>query len=708
MTDHGDRWADESIAGPSYRDRQAPEPSLADEASLVRAFRVGAAIGLVVFLFVLTGARTTLVSWAPAADFYDAQADSFLDGRLDIDPERLGIEGFSTDGRTYMYQPPWPAMLRLPVAAVTDAYEGRLGQVSMLVAVLVALSATRRILVSARRTLHPDGRITTLERAGGFALGLIVAGGSVPVFLASRAWVYHESALWGMAWTLAAFAALLAHRRHPTWGSLVLVGAATLGAVGSRASVGAGACAALGVLAVIRLVEGRDRPWRGRLAGPAGAVALLVTAAVPAVAYAGLNVAKFGTVAAIPFEDQAFTRLSPARQAMLAGNDGTLFGPQFAPTTALHYLRPTGIRFSASFPFVDFPPPGGPVVGDATFDLVDRTASIPASLPALVVPALAGAWVLGRRRRLHDPAVWAALAFGGLVGTATIIPFGYVAHRYLADAMPLLVPLAVLGFLPTTRPDRSDRLSEFSGAVAWVGLVVLVPFTLWANIGLATVYQRLYIPAPDPDLVAGLVDARLAVGAAPVVVRAEALPGQAETGDLAVIGDCAALYVWDGTPVGEFRTDAWIPVERTEAAGHVRFFLPFDELTSGGRHPVVVAPSAGPTVAWVERQPGGAVVAGISRDGEEVVGEPVQPAGRTAVDVVLDPFAGEATVRLGDEILVTIGFPRGADVSGLVIGSAAGVAGFEETSPAQAGGDPGRRGDDGSLCRQTLAAADAP
>ena len=378
----------------------------------------------------------------------------------------------------------------------------------------------------------PSAAVHSIWVAKGWVTGTsakvgVAAAGSVPMFLASRSWVYHESAMWGMAWTLLALALLLRHRDAPTWGSLAAVFVATFGAVASRASVGAGACAALGLCALVTLVTDRQRTLRERVSGPSGAFALLLVAALPAAAYAGLNFAKFGTVASIPFEEQAFTDVSPSRQAMLADNGGTLFGFQFAPTTLVHYLRPIGgLDVTRQFPFVDFPAPGGPIVGDVTFDLVDRTASIPLSLPALFLGAVLGTWVLLRRRpdRSLD---WIAVGIGASVGSMTIIPFGFIAQRYLADTMPLLVLLAALGSQAVVRAvaDRPDRRRDLRSLGAWALLVVLVPASIVVNGGLATMYQRLYVPTHDPDLVRGLLDARTRVGAQPNVLRADRFEG---------------------------------------------------------------------------------------------------------------------------------------------------------------------------------------
>ncbi|HEY1119696.1 MAG TPA: hypothetical protein VGE43_18425, partial [Acidimicrobiales bacterium] len=57
------------------------------ERTLRRAYRTGAVIGLLAFLLLLTGGERTLLPWVPVGDFYDAQAESILDGRLDVDRE---------------------------------------------------------------------------------------------------------------------------------------------------------------------------------------------------------------------------------------------------------------------------------------------------------------------------------------------------------------------------------------------------------------------------------------------------------------------------------------------------------------------------------------------------------------------------------------------------------------------------------------------
>ncbi len=86
-----------------------------------------------------------------SANFYDVQAHRLLHGHLSMPASVLDIEGYEHGGRTYMYFGPVPALLRLPVAAVTDSLDGHTGVVSMMLAYVVAMIALGRISWRLRR-----------------------------------------------------------------------------------------------------------------------------------------------------------------------------------------------------------------------------------------------------------------------------------------------------------------------------------------------------------------------------------------------------------------------------------------------------------------------------------------------------------------------------------------------------------------------------
>jgi hypothetical protein len=193
-----------------------------------------------VFVVVLCGGHASLLQRAPAAsDFFDAQAHSLLELRWDVPASTLDIEGFVVHGRTFEYFGPLPALLRLPVAAVTDALDGRLGQLSMIAAFAVAMVFTFRIAARVR-PLVSDGPVSRRETWAVAAFVFVVGAGSVFIFLASRSWAYHESELWGAALALGAYEWIIAFAGRPSRRHLTLAAGFTLLVMLVRGSVDRG------------------------------------------------------------------------------------------------------------------------------------------------------------------------------------------------------------------------------------------------------------------------------------------------------------------------------------------------------------------------------------------------------------------------------------------------------------------------------------
>src|SRR5690606_10232791 len=128
---------------------------------LGRAWLAGAVPTFLVYAWILMVQR-----WAPLQvqffdDFYDAQARSLFNGRLDVPPEVVGFEGFLIDGKTYIYFGPFPSLLRMPLLAVTDRFDGRLTTLSMLAATAVLAWAGFRLACVVRAMVRgavPVGR----------------------------------------------------------------------------------------------------------------------------------------------------------------------------------------------------------------------------------------------------------------------------------------------------------------------------------------------------------------------------------------------------------------------------------------------------------------------------------------------------------------------------------------------------------------------
>ena len=148
--------------------------------------------------------------------FYDVQGHALLHGHLAVPTGSVSFEGFVIDGRTYVYFGLFPAVLRLPVLLVTHHLDGRLTQLSMLLAFGVLLVSGARLQWRVRAFLGGGETVSKRERYGAFVLSFSLGAGAVPLFLASWPVVYHEAALWGAALSIAAFAAILAAVAAPS------------------------------------------------------------------------------------------------------------------------------------------------------------------------------------------------------------------------------------------------------------------------------------------------------------------------------------------------------------------------------------------------------------------------------------------------------------------------------------------------------------
>src|SRR5438876_2707745 len=137
--------------------RRAPIGSV--RARFVAACTAGGICATAVFTWVTFVGRADPLAPAALGSVYDAQARSLLHGHWDVPASALLFERFKVGGKFYAYFGPWPAVLRMPVVAFTDAFDGRLSRVSMLLAFAVLLGFRGRIDWQARKYVRGHGHI---------------------------------------------------------------------------------------------------------------------------------------------------------------------------------------------------------------------------------------------------------------------------------------------------------------------------------------------------------------------------------------------------------------------------------------------------------------------------------------------------------------------------------------------------------------------
>jgi hypothetical protein len=539
----------------------------------------GLVVGAIPYFLVLLNFRTdplrTAVQQRFASNFFDLQASAFLEGRLDVQPGVLGIEGFIVDGKTYMYFPPFPALLRVPVQLLTHSLDGRLTVPSMALAWVVLAVFAARLLWLVRDCIRPESPVSRVDAIGAAVVLAMVTGGTVLTFDAALPWVYHEVYLWATALAVGSAYWLLRTALEPSPRTIALLGSFILATALTRTPGGwAMSAAAIGLGTWIAL-RGR-RPRRGtgrgtgrgtdrrgggsRRVGPATGGLVALAGAVPLAASIAYNAVKFGHPYLFPLESQVWTAVNAHRREALRVNGGTITGPQFLETSLVNYFRPDGIRFVDYFPWITLPAEPARSYGGAFLDQTYRTGSVTAFMPLLVLLAVAALPTLlnprarGAVAALRWPALGALATGGGVMG------YGYLANRYTSDFVPALVVLGTVGWV--TLSGWLVRLPRPSRPLALVPMALLTAFSIAAQVAtgslLAAQTHR------GPELVSYLdLQHRVSGGrggtTADLLSRSEDLPDGGGADDLHVVGDCESLYLNTGD-----RYEPWTLVEQRD------------------------------------------------------------------------------------------------------------------------------------------------
>jgi hypothetical protein len=422
-----------------------------------RWFAGTAAVCLGCFAWVVTGGSGRVVFPESFGAFYDFQAASLLEGRLDVPTAAIGDEAFVRAGKSYGYFGPTPALMRLPFV-IFDAGFGRLSRAFLLLDYAGCLLASYLLLRTATEFVRGRG-----TRPAPLTTVLLLANaglGSTLFFLGSRAYIYHEAILCGAMWALFASACALRHLLAPArrwWVASVICGVL---AVHARPPAGLFALSLLGCVALALAWSDRRKPIRRHLA-----IAALSAAGLAS--FNGLSYLKFRTF------DGAPLRLNLQYDARrLARIDGKNFHVANVPFHFYTYVLRPNLDFQPGFPWLTFggDPKPKPLFPGAKIDYGERILALPYAMPALFTLATAGgalAWIVARTARQPVAAVALAIVPMALAMFAAIAN----AHRYTADFCPWLVTAAAFGFA---------ALESAAGRGRALGSVVLAATTLWA------------------------------------------------------------------------------------------------------------------------------------------------------------------------------------------------------------------------------------
>jgi hypothetical protein len=410
--------------------------------------------------------------------YYDAQALSMIDGRLDVPASAIGFEAFIFHGKTYGYFGIGPALLRVPLILMFGDLDGRWSRAMMMIACTANLICAYGIL----RLIRGEAEETTRIQRMIDSLFIICAGiGSTNVFMMSRSFVFHEAIMWSGTFGLLCAWTIMKYLRTPRTGLLALAGCFAFMCFHCRALVGTGALLALCLLAVVLGGQSFGKLWRPLsgfmfplLARPLLHVAIAVTAICLTLGtYFGVNYAKFRTIEGVPLRYYNLYMQNPDRMQLTGAKQ---IHPENIPTNLATYFGLRGLRVAGTFPwfFLGNQPT---IIGTPAIDVIEPFSSFPESMPAMTILALAGAMALWRGsskniRRARLPAL--TLLIGGAIVFTTV----GITERYLHDLYAALIIFAAVGAARLSSGCYAQYKTAAIALLALIGVVFNCAFAL--------------------------------------------------------------------------------------------------------------------------------------------------------------------------------------------------------------------------------------
>jgi len=439
----------------------------------------------VVFSWYVTDGTFRFFEPESFGSFYDAQAISFVHGRVDVPSEAIGAEALIRNAKYYGYFGPAPALLRLPLLLLAPDLYGRWSRIMLLLGSLLALSTAVFFLVQSAPPLGDTGGLSMAL----VSVFVITAGiGSTNIFLASRAFPNHEAPMWGAAFALLCYFFVLRYQLSAriAW----LAGAAVCCYLSflSRISTGFGAALALALLAVLTLSEAlpggaalaRLRSWfrlppqsRPKAAG----LLLLSILGVTLGSHLLMNYLKFHTVLE-SFPLRLHVQYTPERIAKIKG---TLVHPSYFLSIARCYVTPA-VEFRDSFPWIYMGLPAGEI--GAKMDIAELFAGLPCSMPGLVLLSVLGTWQIWFSKSEAFRAV-RLISLAALGAGSVLFVTAAISQRYLHDFFPFLIITGAVGLR-----WLHGRMNPLLKCALLVLFVCTAAFSVAANLSFTLAYQR--------------------------------------------------------------------------------------------------------------------------------------------------------------------------------------------------------------------------
>ena len=509
----------------------------------LRRFRIAAMVAVIAaaipyswVLLVLWGSTVNAFPSDVSGSIYDTQARAILDGHLSLPNGSIPAEAFLHDGRTYTYFGIFPSLIRIPALLFTHSLDGHLTVVSIGISWLVTALFAALLLWRVRVVIRADAPLGWAEAVSYGVLLASILAGSVLIFLASQPQVYSEDLAWSVALTCGSLFAILGVVERPIWGRVAVNGVFLVLTNLNRSTTGL-ACILGTLLISVWFGLGRAGSDRRRWALP-----VLLTGGVALVVGSTIDFAKFHLVFGFPASEELWFQTVYHYNHI---NGGHYFGIRFLPSTLQAYVAPGNLRITEVFPFVTFPDIPIPPVAHTQLFLRALTASAVTSMPLLVGVGIWGVIATWHRHQPMPVRSLRILLVAMAAATSAVMIFGWIAERYVADFMPLLVLASMVGMVDIWR--RLDGRGRSLRIVAPAVVGVLALFGLVASLGMAVIPNAHWTRTQLAHFVRAELEVSNLTGhpMARAIDRGTSFPAAAPVAQVFVMGRCQALYVSD-------------------------------------------------------------------------------------------------------------------------------------------------------------------
>jgi hypothetical protein len=405
------------------------------------------ALSLLFWIIATTGGRQVFVKEV-LGDAYDSQAEHFLRGDPGVDLDAIRSEAMIVNGKVRMYFGPFPAFVRMPLNYVYPSGRGYWSRISGFCAGTIALAAFAGLVSTCLRSSQLSPRWRNWV---GNACLLGFALGSPLLLLLGNLSIYHETIVWGLAWSLAAL--YFACRSRKAEGavltrSLLAFSFCVAGALLSRVTFGAPFLLIAPLLA-LRLLRRKQIANLVALFLPLGAALLF---------HLSLSYAKFGT-----FSGEGYKFYINPTHREFARKYG-VFRLERTPYSSADYfiLRRPELQHGPPFLSTRRHPYNYPSLFSLPFS--ETYSSLLWCSPWITLGAIMGVGLLLRSK--SSDGIDRAIAIALFFQLICILSYFALAQRYTAELYPFLV-FCFLIFL------RSGGTILFRLRYAVVGLVAV-------------------------------------------------------------------------------------------------------------------------------------------------------------------------------------------------------------------------------------------